>query len=389
MRTEPNKTTTPVVNSRQVIGLDVVRFVAAVLVVAYHFAFWENVQYAFLHKPMFTLLEPYVCHGYVEVDIFFVLSGVVIAYSVEHSTAVRFVKSRVLRLYPAVWICSTLTLFALLLNHAPRQTSFHYWVNSIVLSPSGPWVDGSYWTLGIEMSFYALLFLLLLANRIRYIALLMTVIGLLSSGLLVFSYAAWHEKHLTRLPGAALLTFLHTRTAYLLLLRHGPLFSLGVFLWLCFVQGFTTRRVIGIVVFFAGSILAVHMDWADIVKVSGRNFPSSPSLLLWLTALIMIVLSLAYNQQITRAVGLRGASLARAAGLATYPLYLIHQQLGDIVIHHLYPRISYPAAITLCFCALLTFSFAVVPYLERPLQRSLKALLKIPRRTLQPSASLP
>jgi peptidoglycan/LPS O-acetylase OafA/YrhL len=297
--------------SRQVIGLDLIRFAAAVLVVAYHYGFWANVVHASDPYIKFTRLEPYVCHGFVGVDIFFVLSGVVIAYSAEQSTALRFARSRILRLYPAVWICATITFLALLRNHAPLQTTVLQWLNSIVLSPIGHWVDPSYWTLGVEMSFYLLLFLLLLGNRFRYVAPVMTLVGLLSTAIFAYAYAVQHAQILAGHPSTAFLAFLISRPAYLLLLRHGPLFTLGVLLWLCFYHGFTTLRAIGLGVFFAGSILAVNRDWVDIVYFSGVRFSSMPSLLLWLAAMLAIVVSLAWNQQIARAVGPRGASLIR------------------------------------------------------------------------------
>jgi len=386
---EPNTKATPLPNSRQVIGLDVIRFVAALLIVAYHFGFWTNIANISVPIFKFTLLEPYVRHGFVGVDIFFVLSGIVIAYSAERSAPLQFAKSRVLRLYPAVWICSTITLLAYLRGPGPYGNIVHYWFNSIVLLPFGPWIDGSIWTLGIEMSFYSVLFLLLLAKAFRYLAPLMTLIGLLSSAALVYAFAAQHAQSVAGNPPAPFLTFFNTRLAYLLLLHHGPLFALGILLWLCFYHGFTLLRAIGLVVFFAGSMLAVYAEWASVVTSTGYSFSPAPSLLIWLVAMLAIVLSLAYNQPISRAVGPRGARLARAAGLATYPLYLIHQQLGDIVIHHLYTRMPYPVAMAVCFFLLLAFSFAVVPYLERPLQNYLKRILHIPWRTVQPSASLP
>jgi peptidoglycan/LPS O-acetylase OafA/YrhL len=389
LRADPNTTPPSTPKTRQVIGLDVIRFSAALLVVAFHFGFWTNVENASSHGFKFTSLQPYFCHGFVGVDIFFVLSGIVIAYSAERSTALSFLKSRILRLYPAVWICSTMTLLILLYGPASPWPSLHLWLNSIVLSPFGPWIDPSYWTLGIEMSFYSLLFFLLLGKSFRYLAPLMILVGLLSSAALAYSYLAQRTQSVSGSLSGRFLTLFTSRLAYLLLLRHGPLFAFGVFLWLCFYHGFTLPRIIALATFFAGSMLAVHAEWAAIAAIAIGSFPSTPSLLLWLVAIVAIVLSLAYNRQIARAVGPRGATLARAAGLATYPLYLIHQQFGDILIHHLYPRMPYPAAMALCVALLLTFSFAVVPYVERPLRNYLKGVLHVPWRTAQPSASLP
>lgn len=52
--------------------------------------------------------------GWVGVQVFFVISGFVIAFSAENSTALRFSEARV-RLAPAVWICAPVTAAVLLL----------------------------------------------------------------------------------------------------------------------------------------------------------------------------------------------------------------------------------------------------------------------------------
>jgi len=46
--------------------------------------------------------------------VFFVISGIVIAYSARLSAPIDFIGSRFLRIYPTVWVCSTIVLIALL-----------------------------------------------------------------------------------------------------------------------------------------------------------------------------------------------------------------------------------------------------------------------------------
>src|SRR6266516_7176941 len=48
--------------------------------------------------------------GHIGVDIFFVISGFIIAYSAENSSAYEFLRSRIVRLVPAVWIIAPVTL---------------------------------------------------------------------------------------------------------------------------------------------------------------------------------------------------------------------------------------------------------------------------------------
>ena len=75
----------------------------------------------------------------------------------ENSEAVC--KELSLRLYPSAWICATIT--ALFIFGDPRLADEY--LRSVTLAPVGPWVDGVYWTLGVEIAFYSLVALVLVA----------------------------------------------------------------------------------------------------------------------------------------------------------------------------------------------------------------------------------
>jgi len=95
-----------------------------------------------------------------------VLSGFVIAYSAEASSAFLFLRSRFLRLMPAVWICASLA-FALLIEEGmiPFNELLPLYLKTIILIPKRPWIDTVYWSLCVEVAFYGLILSLLLANR--------------------------------------------------------------------------------------------------------------------------------------------------------------------------------------------------------------------------------
>ena len=105
--------------------LDPLRLGAALSVAVFHLMFWSwawpsiGVPPGFEHyvaaDVQFPSAARFTWFGWVGVEIFFVISGFVIANSASKSSAIEFLFSRALRLYPAVWVCSTATFIVLLL----------------------------------------------------------------------------------------------------------------------------------------------------------------------------------------------------------------------------------------------------------------------------------
>ena len=97
-------------------GLDLVRFFAAFYVMLFHLAVvsWTvpntsiSPNYGSSSAAHFSELwglEP----GWVGIEIFFVLSGLVIAQSANGKSAYQFLRGRAGRLLPTIWICGTAT----------------------------------------------------------------------------------------------------------------------------------------------------------------------------------------------------------------------------------------------------------------------------------------
>jgi peptidoglycan/LPS O-acetylase OafA/YrhL len=139
-------------------GLDLLRLVAVAAVVFYHYGFWGPASHG---VPQVAL--PYLAscaqYGFLGVPIFFTISGFVIAYSAEGRTPVGFAIARFSRIYPTFLFCMTLTFATiLLLGGTNFEVSFAQWIaNLFVAAPAlgQSYVDTSYWSLVIEIVFYA------------------------------------------------------------------------------------------------------------------------------------------------------------------------------------------------------------------------------------------
>lgn len=76
-------------------GVDILRFLAAVLVMLYHYGSWVWAFPAGVSARATGGIPPHpqlemLGSGWVGVQVFFVISGFVIAFSAENSTALRF-----------------------------------------------------------------------------------------------------------------------------------------------------------------------------------------------------------------------------------------------------------------------------------------------------------
>jgi peptidoglycan/LPS O-acetylase OafA/YrhL len=299
--------------NRTIPALDLVRFAAALMVMWFHLAYatWarpNSTQGVISGGAVnFPELDPFAAWGWIGVELFFVLSGFVICYSAAGKTAGQFALGRALRLYPAVWICAPITALALLAIGAGNVGG--PLLRTMALSPWEPWIDGVYWTLGIEMAFYALIWLLLLCGGFRWIQWALIAIGLPSA-------AIWYLTSIGAFdPGV-----IPMRTFQLTLLRHGCHFALGGLMFLNVDRGHSIARLAACA-FFAGACL-----------IEIYHVPESAQLtaaIVWSLAVACIGLGAKFNDRVTRFIP---AGPARMMGLATYPLYLIHDVPGAAIL---------------------------------------------------------
>ncbi|MET0338438.1 MAG: acyltransferase, partial [Caulobacter sp.] len=240
---------------RDIVGIDLLRFAAALSVLVYHLghrAWAPPIEEAQIRRmipdaPAYPELEPVAWLGWVGVEIFFVISGYVIASSAERASPFAFARSRALRLAPAIWVCSTITLGAVALVTGPDSETLKLYARTLALPffPKAPWIDSVYWTLIVELVFYAMIFALLLMDAVRKIGAFAMTLGMVSSTMW-FAHA-----------GGLLSGFVDSWAAHLSLLRHGCFFAAGVLLWLLIVKRVTGLRLAVLLICVTACLLEI------------------------------------------------------------------------------------------------------------------------------------
>jgi len=363
-------------------GLDAIRFFSACAVCVFHLGFYvwaagySSMETLYAHSASFDALTPIAWMGWVGVQIFFVISGFVIANSANGATPFAFLRSRLLRLWPAAWICATIALSIHLIAGEPVFGGLAgNYLRSISLWPKGDWIDGVYWSLAIEIVFYALVFGLLLSANFKRLPLLAWGLTLVSAAYLALVWA--HQAGLG--VNGGWFDELVEQSEFLPL-RHGVYFAIGIWMWVLSNRSLTLNGWIGAAIATAFGLGEIGMRAWEIQSIeapaSAGQFILMPALV-WLAALGIIIACTRRPELFTPRTEAARSHL-KTLGKITYPLYLVHSTLGVGTMAWLI-RTGVPPYLALAMAAATVLAVATLvavygePLTRRPLQALLDA----------------
>lgn len=238
------------------------------------------------------------------------------------------------------------------------------WLASVAFWPDPDWIDGAYWTLGIEVAFY-----LLVGWRLRRAADAVTI-ERLAIGLGLWSCAFWVAASV--LPGSA--EWIDIRTVQLILLPHGCLFALAALLWAIDARGASAKRV-GLAGLFTLAAVVEIVARSD-ERTGWMHLQASPlvPVAVFLTGLAVLACATRLQPFVARLVSVQTAT---TLGLATYPLYLIHQDAGAVILSALIRRgWSYEAAAAVAIALAVCTALLVATWIEPVVRAALATLLR-------------
>jgi peptidoglycan/LPS O-acetylase OafA/YrhL len=325
---------------KSVVTFDILRLIAAILVVFHHYLYSGIVDHykggigeIFAGNFMFPDLIPYSWWGWIGVYIFFVISGFVIAMSAQGKSATDFAIGRFVRIYPALFVFATLAFVVLAAVSSVSGTDLLWaWLRALTLVPRGPWIDGAIWTLTIEVLFYALIFMLIVANKQQLISACTNAYLMLAA---VFWLAVFAERYAGyHIVGLSFSQIASSYPAKFFLLTTGSFFALGIHLYEAYLKGYNVRRLFSIGASIAISVAALHAFAISSPAVT--QFGQSPfvPVIAWLVAVAACLVAIPIERRHTPAKVYR--QFGRRLGLITYPLYLINQITGAFLVYTLF-----------------------------------------------------
>ncbi len=363
-------------------GLDGLRFFSAIAVCVFHLAFyvWAS-EYAvmsqvFADRAKFQAMVPFAWSGWIGVQIFFVISGFVIAHSSIRATPMSFIRSRMLRLLPAAWVCATITLAIRLASSESLPDLDGSYLRSITLWPKGPWIDGVYWSLAVEVMFYTTVFALLLSRSIKLLPQLAWTLALASAAFVLLEVLRRADLAAT----GDWFRFVEAQSEFLPL-RHGVFFALGIWLWMFANRSLPRSGWIGIAIAVVFGLAEIGVRGSDVegqeTAAAAAGQPLVAPMLIWLLAVATLTACTRWPDYfLPRSHS--GGGLLKLAGKATYPLYLVHGILGATVMGWLLdlripPYVALVAGVSFVLSVAIVVALFAEPLVREPLRMALDA----------------
>ena len=295
--------------------IDLLRFLAVMAVVIFHYAFrgYAADNMSIMPYP----LAPVAKYGFFGVHLFFLISGFVILMTASSGSLRRFFVSRFSRLYPAFWVCCTITFIVTALIGGTHYTASisQYLVNMTMMSGfvGVDAIDGVYWSLFIELRFYAFIAAILMIGKIRKVQLFLLV---------------W-------LIACIVLDVLHiSKLRSFLIVDYAGFFIGGATFFLIWSKGLSRQRVAMIVGSFS---LAMYETLHDMSRFEQEfNTDINRFVVAGIITGLFTIMSLIS----LRRTGSFGRRQWILAGGITYPLYLLHQNIGFMIFDVAYPAID-------------------------------------------------
>ncbi|MFE7608076.1 acyltransferase family protein [Streptomyces celluloflavus] len=335
-------------------ALDGLRLLAALMVVFYHYVALAR-PWGHATDTIFPTAHRAAQYGWLGVEVFFLISGFVICMSVWGRTLGEFAVSRVSRLFPAYWAGILLTVAVV--KTWPEVTSIRGWnavITSLTMLQGGnntPNVDPVHWTLFVELKFYLIVAVVVLFGVTYRNCLILCGVWTAAAALA----PVLKTPLLTAFAMPQYAPFFIAGIAFYLMRRHRP----NAVLWaIVILQLLLAQRYIP------------YRLATSVGKAAAEALPTWPARVVIITAFALV-----------GAIALGACDRIRwkwltTAGALTYPLYLIHLNIGMTLIHHFRNRIPAPVLVASVTALMLLTAWLIHRLIERPLGKWLRDTMR-------------
>ncbi|RBW47182.1 hypothetical protein DS885_04565 [Psychromonas sp. B3M02] len=313
---------------QRLLELDALRGIAALAVVCFHYFYRYNGIYG--HE---SLIVDWSLVGKLGVELFFMVSGFVIFWTLNRADKpLDFIVSRFSRLYPAYWCALLITFLIVSFYGLPgREVSLRDALINILMFQEYlkiPHADGVYWTLTVELTFYFWMFVFYLRSSLDKAEILFSFI---------IGFSILHSIGVIDIP---------TPIYKIFIMKYLPFFVAGICFYKITNQGNDFKRNIFILLFSLLSTSAIY---------SFKHF------------LVFAVFYIVFYLALSGRMRFLQFKPFVFMGSISYSLYLIHQNIGYVIINKFYamqfnPLIGILVSVILC----IVLATIISKFIEKP-----------------------
>ncbi len=327
--------------------VDALRGLAALSVMLFHYTAWygESQIDGILRLDNF-ISEPHLVFyfGDLGVPLFFMISGYVITESCEHrKTISSFAYSRFIRLYPLYW-CSIILAAACYLpcngrteNYEPEWLTIAINFSMLQTSINVRNVNEAYWTLYIELQFYALVAFALATQQTKRIP--QQILGLTTAYAIATAFRCWDW-----IPGIWRIKSVFPLLVFL------NYFSLGI--WVRNLQQSQVNKRLGLTAIGLSCVLLFIRS------------PYNP--------LAVLAIFFLFWAACARKLNILENRLLVSLGTISYALYLVHGPCGYTMLNYLQKYVQVDQLITAAVLVSLAVATLLTFALEKPAHKFLR-----------------
>lgn len=339
----------------RIYSLDLLRFFAAAAVVLYHYSYRGAVgDFTSYSLPEITSWSKY---GFLGVNLFFVISGFVIAWSAERQSLDRFIGARFLRLYPGFIAGITVTFVALLvMGFGETTTSLAQYLANFIFLPQllgFEFMDGVYWSIVVEIIFYGWVALFVAFGLFRRylpeIIAIWLMIAMLNEFVFYIDALRWP-----------------------LMTPYAGLFATGMLLFRWKIKKISSnweKLLLATAIVFSMMIETQRgITWGGTSFVATFDRLALTGVMAGLFLLFFIFLHLNVSRKTGKILAIFGS--------LSYPLYLIHQNFGYMLLSKIDGALNPWLAFVAVTAFMLAISLLIALYVEPAGKRLLKPVVE-------------
>jgi peptidoglycan/LPS O-acetylase OafA/YrhL len=281
---------------RRIDWLDYLRLLCALMVVLGHYVIVVVPRLPGLTHTDLGPISAVLRYGHIGLFAFFIMSSMMIIQIVQRQKVSTFVTHRVTRIYPTFVVCMTITALIGIGEAGHMHVGFRQYLANLTINAEAfgfrP-TDSAYWTLQVEITFYAMIIAVAMLGWVKHIQTIVTV---------------WIALQVLAAP----------------FLPRAPLLGADYyFLAAGSVMGLLYQRrneKLNLVLLAVTALLGTRT-----IFIAAPSMPFNP----WIASAVMMGVFALFLAMRGRDIRL---PFAHRVGSFTYPLYLLHFKIGTIML---------------------------------------------------------